>query len=128
MGNKICVDKKPSKIENIISFNSNQIDQNIINNLNNNVDKEGSQSNSYQHLSMWCLSETNDNGINNVNNINFNNNKQESTNEKQGKENNNFNNSKNNIEIINLNIYVKKNQKFQFVQLKLRIYIKIIFY
>ena len=103
MGNKICVDKKPSKIENIISFNSNQIDQNIINNLNNNVDKEGSQSNSYQHLSMWCLSEANDNGINNVNNINFNNNKQESTNEKQGKENNNFNNSKNNIEINNFN-------------------------
>ena len=100
MGNKICVDKKPSKIENIISFNSNQIDQNILNNMNNNVDKEGSQSNSYQHLSMWCLSETNDNGINNGNNNNFNNNKQESSNDKQGKENNNI---KNNTEINNLN-------------------------
>ncbi len=34
---------------------------------------------------MWCLSEINDNGINNVYNINFNINKQESTNEKQGR-------------------------------------------
>ena len=101
MGNKICVDKKPSKIENIISFNSNQIDQSIINSLNNNVEKEGSQSNSYQHLSMWCLSETNDNGINNANNNNINNTKQENNNEKNinvekvGKDSNNLNNTNN---------------------------------
>ena len=35
MGNKIYVDKKPSKIENIISFNSSPIDSNIINNIKN---------------------------------------------------------------------------------------------
>ena len=29
MGNNICVDKKPSKIENIISFNSSQFEPNI---------------------------------------------------------------------------------------------------
>ena len=107
MGNKICVDKKPSKIENIISFNSNQIDQSLLNNVNNNMEKEGPPSNSYQHLSMWCLSETNninnDNGISISNNTNFNNNKQESTSEKQGKENNNFNNNNSNIELNNLN-------------------------
>ena len=107
MGNKICVDKKPSKIENIISFNSNQIDLSILNNVNNNMEKEGPPSNSYQHLSMWCLSETNninnDNGINIANNTNFNNNKQESTSEKQSKENNNFNNNNNNPELNNLN-------------------------
>ncbi len=107
MGNKICVDKKPSKIENIISFNSNQIDQSLLNNVNNNMEKEGPPSNSYQHLSMWCLSETNninnDNGISMSNNTNFNNNKQESTSEKQGKENNNFNNNNSNIELNNLN-------------------------
>ena len=79
MGNKIYVDKKPSKIENIISFNSSSIDQNIINNIRNNIiEKECPKSNSYQHLSMWCLSENNnlqylDNGINS-NNKNLSNN------------------------------------------------------
>ena len=83
MGNKICVDKKPSKIENIISFNSSQIDPNIINTAKNNIDKENPPSNSYQHLSMWCLSESiinnNENGININTNAytNQNNNKQE---------------------------------------------------
>ena len=108
MGNKICVDKKPSKIENIISFNPNQIDTNIINNTKNNIEKENPPSNSYQHLSMWCLSEsninTNENGIN-INNINNqNNNKQESSlPDKDNTENNNINNNRNTQEEINLN-------------------------
>ena len=103
MGNKICVDKKPSKIENIISFNPNQIDWNIINGTKNNI-------NSYQHLSMRCLSESNINtneneiNINNANNQNNNNNKQESSlTDKDNIENNTINNDRNTKEEINLN-------------------------
>ena len=40
MGNNICVDKKPSKIENIILFNSNKIEPNTINNLINYNEKD----------------------------------------------------------------------------------------
>ena len=110
MGNKICVDKKPSKIENIISFNSSQIDPNIINTAKNNIDKENPPSNSYQHLSMWCLSESiinnNENGININTNAytNQNNNKQEgSILDKENIQNNNINNNRNNLEENNIN-------------------------
>ena len=110
MGNKICVDKKPSKIENIISFNSSQIDPNIINTSKNNIDKENPPSNSYQHLSMWCLSESiinnNENGININTNAytNQNNNKQEgSILDKENIQNNNINNNRNNPEENNIN-------------------------
>ena len=110
MGNKICVDKKPSKIENIISFNSSQIDPNIINTAKNNIDKENPPSNSYQHLSMWCLSESiinnNENGININTNAytNQNNNKQEgSILDKENIQNNNINNNRNNPEENNIN-------------------------
>ena len=98
MGNKICVDKKPSKIENIISFNSSQIDPNIINSSKNNIEKENPSSTSYQHLSMWCLTDNIniDNGSNNILNIN----KQEpSPAEKENTENNN----RNNQEVNNIN-------------------------
>ena len=108
MGNNICVDKKPSKIENIISFNSSQIDPNIINNPKNNKDKENPPSNSYQHLSMWCLSESNisngENGIITNININQNNNIQEGLlQDKENIENNILNNNKNIQEENNLN-------------------------
>ena len=110
MGNKICVDKKPSKIENIISFNSSQIDPNIINTSKNNIDKENPPSNSYQHLSMWCLSESiinnSENGININTNAytNQNNNKQEgSILDKENIQNNNINNNRNNPEENNIN-------------------------
>ena len=108
MGNNICVDKKPSKIENIISFNSSQIDPNIINNPKNNKDKENPPSNSYQHLSMWCLSESNisngENGINANINIIQNNNIQEGLlQDKENIENNILNNNKNIQEENNLN-------------------------
>ena len=110
MGNKICVDKKPSKIENIISFDSSQIDPNIINTAKNNIDKENPPSNSYQHLSMWCLSESiinnNENGININTNAytNQNNNKQEgSILDKENIQNNNINNNRNNLEENNIN-------------------------
>ena len=108
MGNNICVDKKPSKIENIISFNSSLIDPNIINNPKNSKDKENPPSNSYQHLSMWCLSESNivngENGINTNININQNNNIQEGLlQDKENIENNILNNNKNIQEENNLN-------------------------
>ena len=54
MGNKICVDKKPSPIENIISFNPEILQQSEISDLSEQVNKN---STSYQHLNMWCLSE-----------------------------------------------------------------------
>ena len=73
MGNKIYVDKRPNKIENIISFNSSQVDTNIINNNRNLNDKDNQPSNSYQHLSMWCLSESFDYNVENGNNITNNN-------------------------------------------------------
>ena len=100
MGNKIYVDKKPSKIENIISFNSSSIDQNIINNIRNNIiEKECPTSNSYQHLSMWCLSENInfngqilENGINNNNNLINNNQRQPSEKDNNSQETNNINN------------------------------------
>ena len=108
MGNNIYIDKKPSKIENIISFNSSQIDHNIINNAKINIEKENPISTSYQHLSMWCLSESNINNIENGNNLssnnNINNNKLEgSSPEKESIENNNTNNNKKNSEKNNLN-------------------------
>ena len=105
MGNKICVDKKPSKIENIISFNSSQVDPNIINNSKNNIEKENPPSTSYQHLSMWCLTENIniDNGISNGNNNNVNINKTDSSAEKENVENNNIINNINNPEINNIN-------------------------
>ena len=116
MGNKIYVDKKPSKIENIISFNSSSIDQNIINNIRNNIiEKECPTSNSYQHLSMWCLSENNnfhnlDNGINcNMNNLN--NNIQEKPSEKEISYNNNLINDNNNQGSNNLNNIVDEEPK-----------------
>ena len=84
MGNNICVDKKPSKIENIISFNSGKIEPNNAINFN---EKDNPPSNSYQHLSMWCLSEITIKIIDNGNNNNFNNNKEEMC-----IENNNINN------------------------------------
>ena len=73
MGNKIYVDKKPSKIEN------------IINNIRNNIiEKECPTSNSYQHLSMWCLSENSSfNGQNLENRINISNNNLVNNNQKQ---------------------------------------------
>ena len=98
MGNKICVDKKPSKIENIISFNSSQIDPNIINSSKNNIEKENPPSTSYQHLSMWCLTDNIniDNGSNNILNINK---QDQSPAEKENTENNN----RNNQEVNNIN-------------------------
>ena len=111
MGNKIYVDKKPSKIENIISFNSSKVDPNIINNAKNIIEKESPTSNSYQHLNMWCLSENN-----NINTLNIENriinNKQESTSlEKENQENNNNINNQNNSEINNLNNLVEEEPK-----------------
>ena len=102
MGNKIYVDKKPSKIENIISFNSSSIDQNIINNIRNNIiEKECPTSNSYQHLSMWCLSEnSNFNGQNLENGINNSNNNLVNNNQKQSSEKDNNNQETNNINNI----------------------------
>ena len=55
MGNKICVDKKPSPIENIISFNPDILQQTEISDLTEQINKNTS---SYHHLNMWCLSET----------------------------------------------------------------------
>ena len=54
MGNKICVDKKPSPIENIISFNSEILQQSEISDLAEQINKINPP---YQHLNMWCLSE-----------------------------------------------------------------------
>ena len=62
MGNKICVDKKPSPIENIISFNPEILQQSEISDLSEQINKN---STSYQHLIMWCLSEINQNNQNN---------------------------------------------------------------
>ena len=62
MGNKICVDKKPSPIENIISFNPEILHQSEITDLSEQINKN---STSYQHLNMWCLSEINQNNQNN---------------------------------------------------------------
>ena len=94
MGNNICVDKKPSKIENIILFNSNKIEPNTINNLINYNEKDNLQSDSHQHLSMWCLSENSilniDNGINNNRNMSLDNNNNVNNNHNQ--EANNINN------------------------------------
>ena len=108
MGNKIYVDKKPSKIENIISFNSTSIDQNIINNIRNNIiEKECPTSNSYQHLSMWCLSENSSfNGQNLENRINISNNNLVNNNQKQLSEKDN-----NNQEINNINNIVEEEPK-----------------
>ena len=39
MGNKICVDKKPSPIENIISFNSEIMQQSEISDLTEQMNK-----------------------------------------------------------------------------------------
>ena len=58
MGNKICVDKKPSPIENIISFNPEILQQSEISALTEQINKNTS---SYQHLNMWCLSESDSN-------------------------------------------------------------------
>ena len=102
MGNNICVDKKPNQIENIISFNASQIESNNLINSKKVNDKENPQSNSYQHLSMWCLSESfdfnNENENKNKNNHN-NNNKQEVNNNPKEKIDNNKNitNNINNI-------------------------------
>ena len=54
MGNKICVDKKPSPIENIISFNPEILQPSEISELTEQINKTTS---SYHHLNMWCLSE-----------------------------------------------------------------------
>ena len=54
MGNKICVDKKPSPIENIISFNPEILQPSEISDLSEQINKNQT---SYQHLNMWCLSE-----------------------------------------------------------------------
>ena len=93
MGNNICVDKKPSKIENIILFNSNKIEPNTINNLINYNEKDNLQSDSHQHLSMWCLSENSilniDNGININRNMSLDNN---NVNNNHNQETNNINN------------------------------------
>ena len=62
MGNKICVDKKPSPIENIISFNPEILQQSEISDLSEQINKN---STSYQHLNMWCLSEIIQNNQNN---------------------------------------------------------------
>lgn len=83
MGNKICVDKKPSKIENIISFKPKVLGLEGMANLKKYLEREELNSNSYQHLNIWCLSENvnkqsgQDNGINNNssnNNVTCNNN------------------------------------------------------
>ena len=39
MGNKICVDKKPSPIENIISFNPEILQQSEISDLSEQINK-----------------------------------------------------------------------------------------
>ena len=62
MGNKICVDKKPSPIENIISFNPEILQQSEISDLSEQINNN---STSYQHLNMWCLSEIIQNNQNN---------------------------------------------------------------
>ena len=54
MGNKICVDKKPSRIENIISFNPDILQKSELAELSEQINKN---KNSCQHLNMWCLSE-----------------------------------------------------------------------
>ena len=51
MGNKICVDKKPSSIENIISFKFESLQHSEIKDLNKK------NNNLYQHLNMWCLND-----------------------------------------------------------------------
>ena len=56
MGNKICVDKKPSPIDNLISFNPESLKQSEISNLSKQIK---TNNNSYQHLNMWCLCENN---------------------------------------------------------------------
>ena len=58
MGNKICVDKKPSPIENIISFNPEILQSSEISDLTEQINKNTT---SYQHLNMWCLSEISSN-------------------------------------------------------------------
>ena len=63
MGNKICADKKPSPIENIISFNPDILQPSEISELSEQVNKNTL---SYQHLNMWCLSEIQSNNINNL--------------------------------------------------------------
>ena len=72
MGNKICVDKKPSPIENIISFNSESMQQSEISDLTEQMNKI---KNPYQHLNMWCLSEVSSNNQTNVDSSNEPNNK-----------------------------------------------------
>ena len=72
MGNKICVDKKPSPIENIISFNSESMQQSEISDLTEQMNKI---KNPYQHLNMWCLSEVTSNNQTNVDSSNEPNNK-----------------------------------------------------
>ena len=72
MGNKICVDKKPSPIENIISFNSEIMQQSEISDLTEQMNKI---KNPYQHLNMWCLSEVSSNNQTNVDSSNEPNNK-----------------------------------------------------
>ena len=62
MGNKICVDKKPSQIENIISFNPEILQQSEISDLTEQIKKNKT---SYHHLNMWCLSEILSNNQNN---------------------------------------------------------------
>ena len=62
MGNKICVDKKPSPIDNITSFNPEILQQSEISDLSEQLNKN---STSYQHLNMWCLSEIIQNNQNN---------------------------------------------------------------
>jgi hypothetical protein len=94
MGNKICVNKRPNKIENIIAFKEGQIKINALNNtMNNNLEKDNPPSNSYQHLSMWCLSENSilnmDNGIINNRNMSLDNN---NINNNHNQESNNINN------------------------------------
>ena len=70
MGNKICVDKKPSSIENIISFKFESLQQSEIKDLNKK------NNNSYQHLNMWCLKDNISDQLSQFDNPNIKNNQQ----------------------------------------------------
>ena len=85
MGNKICVDKKPSPIENIISFNPDNLQKSELSELSEQINKN---KNSYQHLNMWCLSEIFGEKQDNIDSNNNNPNNQESKQSNNQKNNN----------------------------------------
>ena len=101
MGNKICVDKKPSKIDNLITFNPQVLDSQFLENLKKYLSDTESSNHSYQHLSIWSLSENiekpaiKENGLNQNQQSEIINNKDKDQNNNKQQENSASNNIQN---------------------------------